>query len=325
MTNRRAARRYRIAAAGAAGLLAAVLLAGAAAAAEPGRVGDRFFFSGDGAIRLHHAHFGNDLQVRFRLDDGRYDSRELGRLRHFFRSRDDGREGPLSLRLVELLDFIEDRFTPSRMVVYSAYRSPELNDSLAGTARASLHTQGLAVDVGLEGVSLVPAWKQLRALEAGGMGYYAREGFLHVDTGKPRFWEAATSGVGADLSAGNARVFARTEFDRYATLDGLLLSLHSVTAVPLGLRRRVEPGLELVPEAPGVRDDGACLWIDRFADEYLFRLRAVARVPRADGIAAMPVRLELETCAPRTGATPRKLPANRIELVAADPRFLQPQ
>jgi len=37
---------------------------------------------------------------------------------------------------------------------------------------------------------------------------------VHVDVGKPRFWEAATSRADEDLSGGNARVFARTDFDR---------------------------------------------------------------------------------------------------------------
>jgi uncharacterized protein YcbK (DUF882 family) len=285
----------------------------------PRAVVARFFFAGDGVLHLHHAHFGTDLSVRFRGIDGSYDAESLERLRHFFRSRSDDKTGPLSLRLVELLDYVEDRFEPSRMVLYSAYRSPELNAALPGTARASLHTQGLAADVGLEGVALAAAWRQMRALGAGGMGYYARDGLLHVDAGVPRFWEASTSGVGKDLSGGNARVFARTEFDRYATIDGLRLTLHGVTAVPLGLRIRVDPGAELVGESAGIESDGECLWIRGSADEYRFVLRTKSSAPHPGSISDAPVRLELATCGPRIGRTPESIATNRIELVDPQP------
>lgn len=285
---------------------------------SPGRVSARFFFAGDGVLHLHHAHFGTDLSVRFRGTDGRYDSGSLESLRRFFRSRSDGKTGPLSLRLIELLDFVEDRFQPSRMVLYSAYRSPELNASLPGTARASLHTQGLAADVGLEGVELAAAWRQMRVLEAGGMGYYAHDGLLHVDAGVPRFWEASTSGVGQDLSAGNARIFARTEFDRYATIDGLRLTLHGVTAVPLGLRIRVDPGAELAGESAGIESDGECLWIRGFADEYRFALRTKSPAFGSGAPGDARIRLELATCGPRIERTPRSVATNRIELVGPE-------
>src|SRR5262249_27499355 len=140
------------------------------------------------------------------------------------RSRSDGKSTAISLRLIELIDFVEDRYRPSRLTLVSGYRSPALNQALrAGgrrVAEASLHTEGLAVDLQPGGVDLPRLWRELRELDAGGVGLYEADGFLHLDSGPPRFWEAATSGVEKNRSADNARLFARTDFDRYTDLAG---------------------------------------------------------------------------------------------------------
>ena len=130
----------------------------------------------------------------------------------------------MSLRLIELLDYVEDRYHPKRLTLVSGYRSPEFNRALRANGRrvaqASLHTEGMAADVQPAGLKLRPLWNALRAEQLGGVGLYAGEGFLHLDTGRARFWEAATSGVDQNLAKENARLFARTDFDRYANARG---------------------------------------------------------------------------------------------------------
>ena len=164
--------------------------------------------------------------------------RRCGRSSHFFRSREDGREGAISLRLIELLAYVQDHFHPRQMTLLSGYRSPEFNEDLRAAggqaAQTSLHTQGLAADVALQ--RRRPATRcgaSCATLRTGGAGYYRKGNFLHLDTGPPRFWEETTSRVGENLSAGNARIFLRTDFDRYPTIDGAVCSLYSVTAFPL--------------------------------------------------------------------------------------------
>lgn len=288
---------------------AALTGAAGSAHAEPE---SRFFFSGDGLLRLYHAHFGVEREFRFRRDDGSYDPEALAALRHFFRSRTDHEEGPLSLRLVEMLDYVEDRFRPRRLTLYSAYRSPAFNAQLPGAARASLHTQGLAADVGLEGQAVRAVWEALRGLGTGGVGLYPGGEVLHLDAGPARFWAATTSRVGEDLSAGNARAFARTEFDRYATLEGARIALHSVTAFPLGLRRRVGPTFELVGLDSHITGDADCLWIREAAAEHRFRVRGLT--PSDAGGFARATRLALETCEPRVGRTRERIETNRVEV-----------
>lgn len=76
--------------------------------------------------------------------------------------------------------------------VISGYRSPHTNAMLAsrsgGVARRSLHMDGRAIDIRLPGVPLSTVHRAALAMQAGGVGYYARSGFVHLDTGRVRRW-----------------------------------------------------------------------------------------------------------------------------------------
>jgi uncharacterized protein YcbK (DUF882 family) len=277
----------------------------------------RFFFAGNGRLTLSHAHFAERLDVCYRRADGTYDPTALAQIRHFFRSREDGREAPITLRLVELLGYIQDRFHPRQMTLLSGYRSPAFNADLRAAgqqaAQASLHTEGLAADVAFAGVDLKRLWLQLRQLQAGGAGYYRTGKFLHIDTGRPRFWEETTSRVDENLAAGNARVFARTDFDRYVSLSGALLTLHSVTVFPLRVASQAHLVVEgssiplrLEPASGTVEGDG-CLSIAGPAADAL-------RVVGAATVAARG-HLVLATCEPRIERTPAEIESNPIEIV----------
>src|SRR2546425_12657405 len=100
-------------------------------------------------------------------------------------------------------------------------------------AGGSLHTEGLAADVAFPRAVLRPLWMKVRALDCCGAGYYAKDGFLHIDVGQPRFWEPSTSRVEENLSAGNAGLFGGAEFDRYAE-GGEVMGARHATAVAAG-------------------------------------------------------------------------------------------
>lgn len=292
----------------------------------------RFFFSGDGRLRLDHAHFAEHLDVRYRRADGTYDPAALERIAHFFRSRQNGERGDIALRTLELIDFIEDRFRPTRMVLISGYRSPEFNEQLrahgARAAQFSLHTEGLAADIAFRGLDQKKLWARLRDLKLGGVGYYRKEGFLHVDSGRPRFWEPRTSKVEKNLSRGNAKIFARTEFDRYADLDGAIITLHGVTAWPLRIARTAEldgATLPLTADAEGAAVVDDCIVFSSPADSGP-RLRVASATsveptrstPSTESRRSASARarsvLRLRTCEPRVEATPPDFETNPIEV-----------
>lgn len=76
--------------------------------------------------------------------------------------------------------------------VISGYRSPKTNEALRaagrGVVRRSLHTQARAIDIRLPGCNLADLRQAALDLQLGGVGYYPKSDFIHIDTGRVRFW-----------------------------------------------------------------------------------------------------------------------------------------
>jgi uncharacterized protein YcbK (DUF882 family) len=291
-------------------LVAALVAAAVPAAGAPAR----FFVAGDGHLAVRSAHTGEEVHVRYRRADGAYDPGALARLRHVFRSRGDGRDAEVSLRLVEVLSHLQQAAGGGPVTLVSGYRSPAWNEGIrrqgARAASGSLHTEGLAADVRFPRRALRRLWLVLRDLECCGAGYYEADGFLHVDTGQPRFWEPATSRVDENLSGGNARLFARTEFDRYAPGETATLRLHALTEPPV----RVAPTARLGPGGPEV-----ALAADLPVRAGCFEVAASGARLRVPALPALVGRvpLVLATCPPRPGRTPERVETNPLEVRGA--------
>src|ERR671923_316325 len=98
----------------------------------------------------------------------------------------------------EMADFCHSgmlrvRLDPSDpFLVVSGYRSPTTNMNMYlhgdGVARHSYHTKGMAVDLRSEQRSLTQVRDAAMSLQCGGVGYYPRSGFVHVDCGPIRRW-----------------------------------------------------------------------------------------------------------------------------------------
>jgi uncharacterized protein YcbK (DUF882 family) len=74
--------------------------------------------------------------------------------------------------------------------LHSGFRTPETNEKLRpeGAARNSLHLQGKAVDLSVQGYGMVFLANHARAVASGGLGLYWRSDFVHLDTGPKRLW-----------------------------------------------------------------------------------------------------------------------------------------
>lgn len=76
--------------------------------------------------------------------------------------------------------------------IISGYRSPRSNAALRkashGVASRSLHLEGRALDLRLEGVPTDGLHQLALELRRGGVGFYAASDFVHVDTGPVRRW-----------------------------------------------------------------------------------------------------------------------------------------
>ena len=273
----------------------------------------RFFVMGDGTLAVVNAHTGERAEVRYRKADGTYDQAAIARIRRAFRSSGDDGEGRASLRLIEVLSWVQKTSRVRPLTLMSGYRSPEYNEDLrakgARAAGGSLHTEGLAADVAFPRAVLRPLWMKVRALDCCGAGYYAKEGFLHIDVGKPRFWEPSTSRVEENLSAGNARLFARTEFDRYAKGEEIVVALHAMTVPPVRVGREAQFVVAHQEPASVTLDAGgtpgnSCVEVD--ASGATVRLRGMPGAGRGT--------LRLATCEPRPERTPTVVETSVIEV-----------
>ncbi len=143
---------------------------------------------GNGKITLTRNDNGEKINVRYRLPDGSYNSAALAKINHFMRCRLTGREITMSVKLIELLDAVEDKFGHRGLVLLSGYRTPKLNGRTRGAARHSMHMLGWAADIKIPGYSSTKVKKYGLKLRVGGVGYYPYKGFTHLDVGKVRYW-----------------------------------------------------------------------------------------------------------------------------------------
>ena len=167
-------------------------LAGAAAAASlaPGRLlaGPR----DERVLSFVHTHTHEHLSVPY-FADGDYLPEGLSTLSTFLRDHRTGDEHAIDPGLYDILNDLR-LATRARgpFQVISAYRSPRTNSMLRGTgrgvAKGSLHVQGKAIDVRLADVSSAVLRDAAIELQRGGVGYYSRSDFVHVDTGRVRRW-----------------------------------------------------------------------------------------------------------------------------------------
>jgi uncharacterized protein YcbK (DUF882 family) len=79
--------------------------------------------------------------------------------------------------------------------VISGYRTPETNAMLqerggshSGVASHSLHIEGKAIDIRVPGIKLEHLRDTATSLKLGGVGFYPASNFVHVDTGRVRYW-----------------------------------------------------------------------------------------------------------------------------------------
>lgn len=75
------------------------------------------------------------------------------------------------------------------LLITSAYRSPEHNRKVGG-AKNSYHLKGVAFDIRMENQDPVAFEAAARDVGFRGVGYYPRQGFMHIDLGPERTWGA---------------------------------------------------------------------------------------------------------------------------------------
>jgi uncharacterized protein YcbK (DUF882 family) len=164
------------------------LLSAAAVLALPARVAA----ATSARLILINTHTGEVLDTIYRTGSD-YLPGELGRLDWLLRDHRTGGVLPLDIRLFDLLhELAESAGLEPRYQIISGYRSPATNAMLVsksdGVSSRSLHMEGKAIDVRLEGLPLARLRDLALARRAGGVGYYPASDFVHLDVGRVRSW-----------------------------------------------------------------------------------------------------------------------------------------
>lgn len=144
-------------------------------------------------LSLFNTHTGERLRVAYRTGAGGYDSAALRELDHLLRCHYTDEIHPIDPRTLDYLTLLDQQLGGGHDIhIISAYRSPTYNARLRsqgrGVARHSLHLEGRALDVRIPGVELDRLKETALLLGRGGVGYYPRPDFIHIDSGPFRRW-----------------------------------------------------------------------------------------------------------------------------------------
>jgi len=148
--------------------------------------------AGERALELFNTHTSETLRVAY-WRDGAYVPSALEKLRNVLRDHRNGEVHDIEPALYDQLhDLARAARRDARFEIISGYRSPESNAKMAaassGVAKHSLHMQGRAIDVRLRGCSCADLRDLALTAQKGGVGYYHRSDFVHLDTGRFRTW-----------------------------------------------------------------------------------------------------------------------------------------
>ena len=124
---------------------------------------------------------------------GAYHRKALDQLNQFLRDTRDNAQTEMDPLLFDVLWHTAQIVGYGGSIeVLSAYRSPSTNAWLAsvsrGVARDSQHMNGNAMDVRFPGMPVFQIRQAAYSLNMGGVGFYPRSGFVHLDTGPVRYW-----------------------------------------------------------------------------------------------------------------------------------------
>lgn len=148
--------------------------------------------TGSRTLSFNHTHTHESLKITY-AQAGIYDPVALDRINHYLRDFRTGEVHTIDPGVLDILWGVQRELGCSGSYgVISGYRSPNTNKALrsrsTGVAKRSLHMKGKAIDVRFSGCKTSAVRDCAIAFKGGGVGYYAKSDFIHIDTGRVRTW-----------------------------------------------------------------------------------------------------------------------------------------
>lgn len=148
-------------------------------------------------LKLTNAHTGESFDGPYRDDLGPI-ATAMDELSYFLRDFHSGQKIAVDVAVIDFLAAVMDSVGATKATVLSAYRTRETNEMLArttfGVADNSQHIYGRAIDLYVP-TRLEDAMQAARAMKRGGVGWYPRSNFIHLDSGPVRNWTLDVGGL----------------------------------------------------------------------------------------------------------------------------------
>jgi len=142
-------------------------------------------------MSFYHTHTGERLSIDYSCEGCTPSS--LKKLNRFLRDFRTEEIHPIDPGLLHIIYGLQKKTGNKGVIeIVSGYRSPLTNKLLRkksnGVASKSLHLKGKALDLRFAGFSTRKLRDIAISLQKGGVGYYGKSDFIHIDTGRVRTW-----------------------------------------------------------------------------------------------------------------------------------------
>ncbi len=149
-------------------------------------------FDGARKISFRNSHTGETFSGVYRVGD-KYLPDAFDRINVVLRDFRTNELFPIDPRVMDIIFSVHNMTQQDEPYeILSGYRCPKTNSGLRshgeGVAKNSLHMTGQAIDLRLPGFNTKQIQKLAVSLKAGGVGYYPKSDFVHMDSGDVRTW-----------------------------------------------------------------------------------------------------------------------------------------
>ena len=147
-------------------------------------------------LTFRNINTGERLSGEFSAQKG-FSSAILKKLDHFMRDKRTNQVRRMDPNLFQKFYNIQSNLglRNAEIEVICGYRSAATNAmrhrQSSGVASNSYHIRGQAIDFRIDGVPLAKVRDAVDALQNGGVGFYPRSNFVHMDTGPVRTWRGS--------------------------------------------------------------------------------------------------------------------------------------
>lgn len=144
-------------------------------------------------LRLYNINTGERLVSTFH-NGSSFVGSELAKLNQIMRDRRTNQIRRIDPNLFMRLSQVQNRLglKNAEVMLISGYRTARTNAEMhrhhRGVASNSYHIRGQAMDIRMASASTAKIRAAAESLGNGGVGYYPRSNFVHIDTGPERTW-----------------------------------------------------------------------------------------------------------------------------------------